>query len=379
MNDYQMSQRQDELINNVLDEGINEFMNINQTQYKPLSQYYQSNSQMNNLNNNSYINNLNNNSSNYSIEPYRSHNRNYSNYSNSSIGNQNYSYNNMNKNYTPNIKQNDKVYSYINYDNKYKSGNQNYSQYITDYSNPDEIKRLDDNVTFLNNLRNITSYSNNNKIYNDDNNKIKSERVTENEINNITKKLINMQEKLSNIPLSYEKKSDTRMKKSQSNKLFKKSQTLSEEKIKQNIIDKKYANANIEDLKRLNELYSPENFEKNNFDLFSKKPSKKLSQNEIWKEKYEMSRTEFNNLYKILEDEKKKNKETEKHLKKMRNKEKKLSDLQILNGKLYEARENIEDKLKQSENIRAKQSELISKLQNEIEQMRKIIRMKTPL
>ena len=43
MNDYQMSQRQDELINNVLDEGINEFMNINQTQYKPLSQYYQSN------------------------------------------------------------------------------------------------------------------------------------------------------------------------------------------------------------------------------------------------------------------------------------------------------------------------------------------------
>ena len=92
-----------------------------------------------------------------------------------------------------------------------------------------------------------------------------------------------------------------------------------------------------------------------------------------------MSRTEFNNLYKILEDEKKKNKETEKHLKKMRNKEKKLSDLQILNGKLYEARENIEDKLKQSENIRNKQSELISKLQNEIEQMRKIIRMKTPL
>jgi predicted nucleic acid-binding Zn-ribbon protein len=63
----------------------------------------------------------------------------------------------------------------------------------------------------------------------------------------------------------------------------------------------------------------------------------------------------------------------------MRNKEKKLSDLQILNGKLYEARENIEDKLKQSENIRNKQSELISKLQNEIEQMRKIIRMKTPL
>ena len=175
------------------------------------------------------------------------------------------------------------------------------------------------------------------------------------------------------------KKNQIQKWKNLNNKLFNKSQTLSEEKIKQNIIDKKYANANIEDLKRLNELYSPENFEKNNFDLFSKKPSKKLSQNEIWKEKYEMSRTEFNNLYKILEDEKKKNKETEKHLKKMRNKEKKLSDLQILNGKLYEARENIEDKLKQSENIRNKQSELISKLQNEIEQMRKIIRMKTPL
>ena len=379
MNDYQMSQRQDELINNVLDEGINEFMNINQTQFKPLSQYYQSNNQMNNLNNNSYINNLNNNSSNYSIEPYRSHNRNYSNISNNSYVNQNYSYNNVNKNYTPNLKQNDKLYSYTNYDKKYKSGNQNYSQFKTDFSNSDEIKRLDDNVNFLNNLRNITSHSNNKQMYNDDINKTKSERVTENEINKMTKKIINMQEKISNIPLSYEKKSDTRMKKSQSNKLFKKSQTLSEEKIKQNIIDKKYANANIEELRRINELYSPENFEKNNFDLNSKKQSKKLSQNEIWKEKYEMSRTEFNNLYKILEDEKKKNKETEKHLKKMRNKEKKLSDLQILNGKLYEARENIEDKLKQSENIRAKQSELISKLQNEIEQMRKIIRMKTPL
>ena len=379
MNDYQMSQRQDELINNVLDEGINEFMNINQTQYKPLSQYYQSNNQMNNLNNNSYINNINNNSSIYSIEPYSSHNRNYSNISNNSNVNQNYSYNNVNKNYTPNLKQNDKLYSYTNYDKKYKSGKQNYSQFKTDFSNSDEIKRLDDNVNFLNNLRNITSHSNNKQMYNDDINKTKSERVTENEINKMTKKIINMQEKISNIPFNYEKKSDSKMKKSQSNKSFKKSQTLSEEKIKQNIIDKKYANANIEELRRINELYSPENFEKNNFDFFSKKQSKKLSQNEIWKEKYEMSRTEFNNLYKILEDEKKKNKETEKHLKKMRIKEKKLSDLQILNGKLYEARENIEDKLKQSENIRAKQSELISKLQNEIEQMRKIIRMKTPL
>ena len=369
MNDYQISQREDELINNVLDEGINQFINVNQKNFNQSQNF-----QLNNLNNNNSNQiNMNNNQTNFSIEPYKYHYRSCSNCSdNSNYIQEPYSFNNYRNSNTPNINHTKNEYFFSKYNNNYDKTNFSQNQIKPQFNNIEELKRLDDNIDFLNNLRNMTLYSQKKQsIYNNNN----SERLTENEINKLTKNIIKMQENISNIPLN-SKINNQKIKKKDSNPLFKKSKTLTEDKIKKNITEKKYANANIEDLKKMNELYSPENFEKNNFE---KKHSKKLSQNEIWKEKYNIAKSEFDDLYKIFIEEKNKNIKTQKSIQKIKIKEKKLPNLQELNNKLYDVRTNLEDKLKQSENIRIKQNDLILKLQNEIEQLRKIIRMKTPL
>ena len=372
MNDYQISKKEDDLINIVLDEGINQFINVNQSNMRNQFQNYKLNNIKNN-NSNSIIRD--NNQTNFTIEPYKSHYRSCSNYNNNSnhIQDDYYPYNNHSRNLTiSNVNNNENLYSYTNYDCNYNNENYSQRQIKPELYNIEELKRLDNNIDFLNNLRNMTLYSNKKEsIYNNNN----SERVTENDINKMTKNIIQMQEKISNIPLN-NKLNSINLKKKKSNKLFKKSKTLTDDKIKKNIIDKKYANANIEDLKRMNEFYAPENFEKNNFD---RKQSKKLSQNEIWKEKYNISKEEFDDLYKIFLEEKNKNIQTQKNIKRIKIKEKKLPNLQELNNKLYESRTILEDKLKQSENIRIKQNDLIIKIQNEIQQLRKIIRMQTPL
>ena len=68
-------------------------------------------------------------------------------------------------------------------------------------------------------------------IYNNNN----SERLTENEINKLTKNIIKMQENISNIPLN-SKINNLNLKKNDSNPLFKKSKTLTEDKIKKEIL-----------------------------------------------------------------------------------------------------------------------------------------------
>ena len=81
MNDYQISKKEDDLINIVLDEGINQFINVNQSNMRNQFQNYKLKNIKNN-NSNSIIRD--NNQTNFTIEPYKSHYRSCSNYNNNS-------------------------------------------------------------------------------------------------------------------------------------------------------------------------------------------------------------------------------------------------------------------------------------------------------
>ena len=109
------------------------------------------------------------------------------------------------------------------------------------------------------------------------------------------------------------------------------------------------------------------------------KQNKEVAENELWKEQFDVDNAEYENLMELLEEERNKNKLIQNDINRVKNKEKKLLDLQDLNDKLINTKKNLQKELKQTEKIKETQIELISKLQNEIDQMRKILRNKTPL
>ena len=382
-----MSKQQEDLINNVLDEGLHNFVNKNQPQF--INQNLKSNNNekdYNNLSNNTYLMNQNNNNINNKELYYTSNNNN--NDCNNEINDKNESNDKIHqytksfvydKNYIQNLnKYEDNYYNLPNNENNYNYSKMNYSERKTAMlADPEYLQRLDDNNNFISNLRNITLYPKISKTL---------DTITgkkEIDLNQITKKIINKEEKRTNINFGNQfykdydiinKPSIQKVKKCKSNNFFYQSKAMFEKKK-----DKKEEKDNENDIDNDNtENIQIPISDENNFELYMEKQNKEVAENEIWKEKFDVDNAEYENLMQLLEEERNKNKLIQNDINRVKNKAKKLPDLQDLNEKLIETKENLEKELQQTEKIKEKQIELISKLQNEINEMRKILRKKTP-
>ena len=176
-----MSQRQEELINNFLDEGIH---NFNQSQKEKKSQNFQSNNINNSHISNISVNQVNqshNSNSNFNNNSYLTNKT--TNYENSLVPNLTYKFEDnlyQNIDFTLDIKkENDNknkncdyyndCYNNLNYNNDcndcindFNNNNEEpkiiMKQIKIDYSDKSELKRLNDNLNFVNELRNITLY-----------------------------------------------------------------------------------------------------------------------------------------------------------------------------------------------------------------------------
>ena len=367
-----MSKQQEELINSVLDEGLHNFVNNNQSQL--MNQNLQSNineKEYNNLYNNKYLMNQNNNTINNNELYYTSNNNCNDCYNESNDKIHQYTKSFVyDKNYIQNLnKYEDNYYNLP--DNNYNS-KMNYSERKTAMlADTEYLKRLDDNNNFISNLRNITLYPKISKTL---------DTITgkeEIDLNQITKKIINKEEKTTNINFGntvykdYDKINKPciqKVKKCKSNNYFYQSKAMFEKKK-----DKKEEkdNDNTENI----EIPIPD---ENNFELYMEKQNKEVAENELWKEQFDVDNAEYENLMELLEEERNKNKLIQNDINRVKNKEKKLPDLQDLNETLINTKKNLQKELKQTEKIKEKQIELITKLQNEINQMRKILRNKTP-
>ena len=381
MNESRMSKQQDDLINNVLDEGLHQFVNQNKSQLS--NQYLQPNNtgnDNNNIYNNTYLMNPNKDEIN-NKELYYTTNNNYNvcnqlndkTESNDKI----HQYTNSfvyDKNYILNLnKYDNNLYNLPNNDNNNNYSKLNYSERKTAMlADTEYLQRLDDNNNFISDLRNITLYPKISKTL---------DTITgkkEIDLNQITKKIINKEEKLTKVNFGktfykdydiINKPSIQKVKKCKSNNFFYQSKAMFEKKK-----DKKEEkdNDNTENI----EIPIPD---ENNFELYMEKQNKEVAENELWKEQFDVDNAEYENLMELLEEERNKNKLIQNDINRVKNKEKKLLDLQDLNDKLINTKKNLQKELKQTEKIKETQIELISKLQNEIDQMRKILRNKTPL
>ena len=101
-------------------------------------------------------------------------------------------------------------------------------------------------------------------------------------------------------------------------------------------------------------------------------------ENKIFKEKYDFQKAEYDIIDKLIQEEKKKNNNLQNDIARVKKKQRKLEEIEELNDALCETRDNLEKKLEQSKELSLKQNELIQKLQHEIQEMRKTLRMKTP-
>ena len=387
MNESRMSKQQDDLINNVLDEGLHQFVNQNKSQLS--NQYLQPNNtgnDNNNIYNNTYLMNPNKDEIN-NKELYYTTNNNYNvcnqlndkTESNDKI----HQYTNSfvyDKNYILNLnKYDNNLYNLPNNDNNNNYSKLNYSERKTAMlADTEYLQRLDDNNNFISDLRNITLYPKISKTL---------DTITgkkEIDLNQITKKIINKEEKLTkvNFGKTFYKDYDTinkpsiqKVKKCKSNNFFYQSKAMFEKK-KDKKENKENENDNNNDNKEETQIPIPD---ENNFELYMEKQNKEVAENELWKEQFDVDNAEYENLMELLEEERNKNKLIQNDINRVKNKEKKLLDLQDLNDKLINTKKNLQKELKQTEKIKETQIELISKLQNEIDQMRKILRNKTPL
>ncbi len=373
-----MSKQQEELINSVLDEGLHNFVNNNQSQL--MNQNLQSNineKEYNNLYNNKYLMNQNNNTINNNELYYTSNNNCNDCYNESNDKIHQYTKSFVyDKNYIQNLNKYED--NYYNLPDKNYNSKMNYSERKTAMlADTEYLKRLDDNNNFISNLRNITLYPKISKTL---------DTITgkkEIDLNQITKKIINKEEKRTNINFGNQfykdydiinKPSIQKVKKCKSNNFFYQSKAMFEKKK-----DKKEEKDNENDIDNDNtENIQIPISDENNFELYMEKQNKEVAENELWKEQFDVDNAEYENLMELLEEERNKNKLIQNDINRVKNKAKKLPDLQDLNEKLIETKENLEKELQQTEKIKEKQIELISKLQNEINEMRKILRKKTP-
>ena len=379
-----MSQRQEELINNFLDEGIH---NFNQSQKEKKSQNFQSNNINNSHISNISVNQVNqshNSNSNFNNNSYLTNKT--TNYENSLVPNLTYKFEDnlyQNIDFTLDIKkENDnknKNCDYYNdcnnnliYNNNdcndcindFNNNNEEpkiiMKQIKIDYSDKSELKRLNDNLNFVNELRNITLYP---KLKNTFDIISKKEKTN---FNKMTREVIKRDNEKETLPEEFNFKFKDLDKKKTEEEI---------EKDKEYIICRECKDENLEEFQK---PFNPQISDTNNFDLYMQKRTKFDKENKIFKEKYDFQKAEYDIIDKLIQEEKKKNNNLQNDIARVKKKQRKLEEIEELNDALCETRDNLEKKLEQSKELSLKQNELIQKLQHEIQEMRKTLRMKTP-